>query len=115
MDTLEKKSFDAFDENDLALVLTQVARRMLVLRKDTPDIGFWHSTIFRVSKFLGALPTLTEAEKNILLVSNGTRKIDVIRSIRQRTGFRLRACSEMVKSWIAKNMPETTIGEADDK
>ncbi len=102
---LNQKSFDAFDEQDLSLVLIQVARRMLALRPNTPDIGFWHSTIYKASKFLNSFPSLTDEEKNLIINTNGAGKITAIKKMRERTGMRLRACNDIVKEWVVKNLP----------
>jgi hypothetical protein len=104
-DGLTKKSFDLFDEQDLSLVLNQVARRMLALRPNTPDIGFWYSTLFRISRFLNSFPALTEEDKQSLLKNRGAGKIAVIRKLQERTGMRLKPCHEIVKAWMLKNMP----------
>src|SRR5271157_1749737 len=100
-DHLAKKSFDAFDEADLSIVLTQVARRMVQLRPNTPDVGFWYNTIYKVSKFLNSFPSLNETEKQMLVKSNGNGIINAIRSMRDRTGMRLKPCHDIVKAWVA--------------
>lgn len=104
-ESLNKKSFDLFDEQDLSLVLNQVARRMLQLRPNTPDIGFWHTTIFRISKFLNSFPNLTEEEKQIIInAKDGAGKVAAVRKMRERTGMRLRACHDIIKDWAEKNI-----------
>jgi len=98
-----EKSFDQMDEQDLAAVLNQVSRRMIVLNVGAPDADFWNNVITRVSKLLSAIPHLTPDEKLVLLSGHSNVKINVIRSLRQRTGMRLNACKNIIENWMRLN------------
>lgn len=96
--------FDSFDESDLALILQQVGKRFLILRSAYPDSAFWFSIIQRVIKVLSSSPQLNDEEKNLILnpPENGNGNIKAIRSLRDRTGLRLRACKDIIDAWIEK-------------
>src|SRR5438045_1102803 len=106
MDEASAKTFEAMDERDLALVLTQVNRRMLMLRAGVPDTVFWYSVLARICKLLSASPTLTTSEKNLL--SNPPKdvnaRIQVIKRLRERSGARLYACRDIVDEWMKLNL-----------
>lgn len=104
------ESFDKLDENQLALVLNQVARRMLFLRSTTPDTSFWYSVLMRVNKWLSTEPVVNEVEKRILIdppfddgkpISARTR---AIRHMRERSGTQLSACMKIVDKWVGENI-----------
>lgn len=103
------ESFDKLDENELALVLNQVARRMLVLRVSTPDASFWYGVLMRVGKWLQTEPFVNEAEKKFLVdppFDNGrpvSGRVKAIKSMRERSGAQMSACKEIIDVWIKEN------------
>jgi len=100
------ETFDELDENELAIVLTQVARRMSVLRCTTPDMLFWHSVIMRVNKWLSTEPVLNHVEKEFLLSppANTSGRLRAMRSMRDRSGMQINACKEVIDAWIKINI-----------
>lgn len=108
-ETLGNKTFDALDENELNLVLNQVARRMLVLRAGVPDASLWYGVLMRVGKWLRTEPVLNDTEKNFLIdppLDNGkpiSGRIRAIRNMRERSGGNLSACKEIIDAWIKDN------------
>lgn len=103
-------SFDRLDENELNLVLNQVARRMLVLRAGVPDATFWFGVLMRVGRWLQTEPVVNEVEKEYLLnpkLDNGSPisgRVRAMKNMRERTGANLSACKEIVDLWIKDNI-----------
>lgn len=100
------QNFDQLDENQLVMVLNQVARRMLILRQDTLDSPFWYSVIMRVSKWLTTAPVMTETEKQLLInpPETSTGRMKAIRSMRARTGSNITVCRDIIDDWIKNNI-----------
>ncbi len=98
-----KGTFDQFDEQDLSIVILQVAKRMLELRIHTPDIGFWYSVLFKTSKFLSSFPVLNDEEKLLACDNDARSLIKATRKLQDRTNMRLRPAYDIVKEWVFKN------------
>jgi hypothetical protein len=102
------RSFDKMDESDLALILGQVARRILQLRQTSPDISFWFTITLRLSKWLNNLPRLNDVEKRFIIGPNQVGvngRVRAIVTLRQRSGMRLQAAKAVVDKWISDNLP----------
>lgn len=100
------ENFDQLDENQLALVLNQVGRRMLNLRFDSPDSTFWYGVLMRVNKWLSTQPSVNEAEKQLLFnpPTNVSGRIRAIKSMRDRSGRNMTACMHVIDKWIGENI-----------
>jgi hypothetical protein len=100
------ESFDKLNENELAMVLQQVARRMLFLRCTTPDSGFWYDVLMRVGKWLNADPIVNDVEKAILHnpEPDTSGRVRAMRNMRERSGLQLSACKHIVDDWIKHNL-----------
>lgn len=100
------ESFDKLDENELTLVINQVARRMIMLRASTPDSTFWYGVLMRVNKWLKTDPHVNEAEKAHLLAPPGSLngRTRAIKSMRERSGANMAACMDIVDKWILENL-----------
>lgn len=100
------KTFDTYNEQDLALILKQVGLRMLVLRSDCKDTSFWYGVLMRVHKVLVNSADLTEEEQNLIRnpLPNTNGRIKATMAMRDRTGMQLKACHGIVSDWIKKNM-----------
>ena len=98
--------FDKLDENELTLVINQVARRMIILRATTPDSAFWYGVLMRVNKWLSTEPIVNEKEKELLLnpPTNVSGRTRAVKSMRERTGANMAACMEIVDAWIKDNL-----------
>ena len=105
------KMFSNLGEHDLAIVLQQVASRVLAIREKTPDIGFWVGTLLRIATILSESPILTSDEENLIrnppMGVNG--KMRAIQSLKSRTGMRLLACKDIVYAWIENNKASITL------
>lgn len=105
------ESFNQLDENELTLVINQVARRMMMLRYDTPDSSFWFGVLMRVSKWLAADPRINETEKDMLLSPPATLsghspthgRVRAIKNMRDRSGRNMTACMAVIDGWIKDN------------
>lgn len=102
------ESFDKLDENELSLVLDQVARRMMMLRTSTPDAAFWYGVLRRVGKWLSTEPVVNEVEKNLLFSppTNLNGRTRAIKSMRERSGANMAACIEIVDKWVLDHLDE---------
>ncbi len=100
------ENFDQLDENELALVLNQIGRRMLVLRSDVPDSAFWYGVLMRVNKWLATQPFVNDAEKQLLVnpPSNVSGRVRAIKSMRERSGRNMYSCMAVVDKWIKENL-----------
>lgn len=99
-------TFDLLDEKDLSIILEQVSKRALKLRSNTPDSLFWINVLMRFNRWLLSAPTLNDEEKAILVAPTKegvNAKLQVIKSLRQRSGMRLHACQEIVHTWMQTN------------
>lgn len=98
------KTFDHFDENDLSLTIRQIARRMVLLKQDIPDIGFMYDTMINFSKIIEG-GTMNDEEKNLILNpppgSDGVAKAIV--ALKNRLGMRVHAAKNVVDRWIKHN------------
>jgi len=106
--TLDKmfETFDKLDENELTIVINQVARRMMLLRCTTPDVAFWYEVLMRVNRWLSTDPAINDNEKN-LLVSPPTGvsgRAQATISMRKRSGMQLSACKNIIDAWIKDNL-----------
>jgi hypothetical protein len=104
------ETFDKLDENELTLIINQVARRMMTLRCATPDTAFWYSVLLRVSKWLATTPFVDETEKKFLInppFDGETRlsgRVQAMKHMRERSGAQLSACKEIIDVWIKDNL-----------
>lgn len=99
-------NFDKLDENELRLVINQVARRMMILRATTPDAAFWYGVLMRVNKWLSTTPEVNDEEKELLInpptaISGRAR---AMKNMRERSGMQLSACKDIVDAWIKDNI-----------
>lgn len=103
---LSLETFDNLDEDQLRLVINQVARRMLILRCTTPDVAFWHSALMRVNKWLGSTPAVNEIEEKYLTspAENTSGRVRAIRHMRERSGMQMAAVKEIIDAWIKENL-----------
>jgi hypothetical protein len=105
------KMFHLFDESDIALVLRQAAKRMVMIKQENPDIGFMYDTIMRFAKIIES-GELNEEEKNHILNPSPDPKVSgrtqAILSLRRRTNMRFHAAVKIVDDWIQKNGITTT-------
>lgn len=103
------ETFDNFDENDLSMVLKQVARRMMVLRARTEDSTFWFGVLLRVSKWLSQTPVVNTVEQELLIdppFADNKRmsgRMQAIKHMRERSGMQLTACMHIVDAWVKDN------------
>jgi hypothetical protein len=101
----EMENIEQLNEHQLAEIIHSVGKRMLVLRVEDKDSPFWFDVLMRVNKVLKATPMLNEVEQKLILHSppevNGT--ISAVRSLRERSGMRLRACYDIVEKWKREN------------
>lgn len=105
METLNK-FFNEMDESDLALILDEIGKRMLIIRAGTPSAPFWFGVLCRISRWLNNAPSLNEAEKSLVRGPwpdgvNG--KIRAMINLRVRTGIRLTHSKQIVEQWIKEN------------
>lgn len=97
--------FEHYNEEDLDLILKQVARRMLVLRRKSKDVVFWNETLIRIGKWLSNVPRVNKEEEDLIRnPPQGTNGyVQVIRHLRLRTGMRLKEAKEVVDVWLSAN------------
>jgi hypothetical protein len=97
---LVEETFNQMDESEIALVLSQAARRILEMRHDYPDSIFWGSVLNRISRWTLAIPKLILKEKKLVLEA---KRIPAIKHFRDRTGTRLLFACDIVDTWIIEN------------
>lgn len=104
------ETFDKLDENECALVINQVARRMMVLRCNVPDASFWYSTLLRIARWLSTTPTINEVEKEMLIdppfveEKRTSGRVQAMKHMRERSGTQLSACMKIVDAWVENNL-----------
>lgn len=99
---MDAKAFEELDEKALGEVLCLAARRLLFLRQNVPDTGFWFNILIRTKQWITSDIELNEEEKNILKKDLG-QKTKVIIEYRKRIGGQLGICSMVVNKWIEEN------------
>lgn len=98
--------FDKLDENELAMVINQISRRMAVLRCTSPDIAFWHGVLMRVCKWLATEPVVNESEKKLLIdpPTNVSGRTRAVKNMRERSGMNMSTCMGIIDAFIHDNL-----------